>query len=621
MRAVIAAILEEGQKPIESEQIEAFVARAKLLRDEPPQITKAGPVVLIRCPIRPSEPSPIARESGVVVILDGTVDNRIELARELELSGSARDVTSERVIAAAYERWGEDAPARLIGELAFLLWDPRRRRLLAARDALGMRQLFFHPPSPGRGRMYFSSQLQMLQGSFHLSDLDQEYVADFLVDQVHVGPRTAFRSVRRLEAGSWLSLWEGKLEICRYWRPVEKLPHKYADPKESAEHFREVFREAVRRCLGTGGRAWAELSGGLDSSSIVCMAQEILQEEPQLAPDFGTVSFVWEETPQSDERRWIQPVVEKYGVVNDQLVCDDHFFDGALEAARYRSDPHFGLLCHPMYRKEERHLRSLGVDTLLSGSRAEAVVLAEGTPPVHLADLLRSGHFGTFFRTLSYWQTGTHKPLVNLAYSFGLRPLLRRDLYIRSIEDRGIVDPWIREDFARCFELRDRARKSILRPRFRSRAQGFQAEGLLRSEQMVVRGALEWSFEIRHPFMYLPLVELALQIPWEQKVEPALPKPLLRRALGEILPERVRQRRGALGPGPSAYKAYARRWAQIEPVVRSPVLASLGLVDQEKFYRAAEMIRFGASPKFGAFTTCLGLEYWLRATVGEDEVE
>lgn len=622
MRAVIAAIVgESGRQPIDPAEARALSARAKLPRAETPQLQNDGPLALIRIPIRPSEQEPIRSEIGARVVLDGTVDNRWELARHLGVTPShERDVTSEQVVVAAYERWGENAPSRLIGEFAFVLWDPRQQRLFAARDALGVRELFFIPPSSGRGDMRLASQLQMLHGSFQVSDLDEEYVADFLVNQVHTGSRTIFRQARRLPAGHWLSLREDELEVRKYWEPTEQAPYEFTDEIEAAEHFREVFQEAVDRCLRTGGRTWAELSGGLDSSSIVCMAQKVFRETADRGQGFGTVSLVWDDTPQSDERPWMQSVVEKYGLTNDQIVCDDLFFDGAYEASRYRSDPHFGLFCHPMFWEEGKHLESRGVTTLLSGARAEAVVLSESVPPVHLADHLRTGRIGMFFRELSRWQVSTQKPLVNLAYSFGLRPLLRRDLFLRSDEDRDPIDPWLRQDFVRRYGLRERARRSPTSRSFRSRAQGLQADHLLRSEQMITRGSLEWGCEIRHPFLYRPLVELALRIPWEHKIEPGVAKALLRRALGDLLPQRVRERRGTRGPGPSAYKAYARRWPRIEPVVRSSLLASLGFVDQDEFYRAAEMIRFGASSKFGAFTTCLGLEYWLRTAVGEDEV-
>jgi asparagine synthetase B (glutamine-hydrolysing) len=180
------------------------------------------------------------------------------------------------------------------------------------------------------------------------------------------------------------------------------------------------------------------------------------------------------------------------------------------------------------------------------------------------------------------------------------------------------VNPWVNESFARRMNFRDRVRATRVERRLRDIAQQLQYERLSRSEQMVHRGFSEWSCEIRYPFLYRPLVELALAVPWEQKVTPREGKLLLRRSMEGRLPDVVLTRQGSAGPGPAMYKAFAKRWASIEPVVRSSLLVSMGFLDRTEFTRAAEMVRFGMSQKFGAFASCLAFEYWLRAVTGEE---
>ena len=420
------------------------------------------------------------------VVVDGTIDNRAELAQDLGLEREPAGITGlERLIAAAYERWGSDFPKRLLGEFAFILWDCAERQLLAVRDVFGLRELFHRRCGD---QIQVASQLQMLVESPSPGDLDEEYVADFLVTQTSRGAMTPFKTVRRLESSHMLTVREGRLGTRQYWDPSQRPLIRHRDAEEAAEHFLAVFRVAVDRSLATGGRAWAHLSGGLDSSSIVCVAHEILRSAPGRLPDFGTISLVWEKTRQSDERRWLNCVVEEYGLKNIQIPCDDRFFDGASEAARYRNDPHFGLLFHPMGRAEVEHLRAAGVDTILSGSRAESVILAEQTPPVHLADYLRQFRFGTFWRELLRWQAGTKKPLANLALTFGFMPLLKRNYYPRSTADIGRLDPWLGKDFARRMDLRERARSRLTVKHSDSFAEGLQLERLARSEQMIPAG-------------------------------------------------------------------------------------------------------------------------------------
>lgn len=612
MRAAIGAIVHLDGGPVPVEDLELLAARARLPRGGGPRRLACEGAGLVAIPAFREAAAPLlAAGERFVVAVDGSLDNRRELAAELGLSPAAGDAA---LIAAAGERWGPEAAARLMGEFAFLLWDRAERRLVAARDDFGVRELFYRKEP---GRILFASQLQML-GRPSLADLDEEYVADFLTGQVSIGPATPFRSVRRLQAGHRATVVAGRVETRRSWDLAERPPLEYRTDAEYGEHFLAVFREAVERSLETGGKAWAELSGGLDSSSIVCVAEEVLQRHPERARDFATVSFVWDETPQSDEREWSEPVVRQYGLVNHQIRSDDLFFDDIAEASLYRSEPHFGIFTHPMFRAEVDLLREAGVEVLLCGSRAESVVLANLTPPIHLADHLRALRLGAFGRELLRWQRGTRRPLANLLLSFALRPLLRPGVYLRSSEDEGDLDPWVSRDFARRMDLGRRVRRRRTERRFRSLAQQFQYERLRRSEQMVYRGYHEWACEVRHPFLYRPLVELVFRMPWERKVGPEVGKLLLRDALGGRLPEKVRTRGGAHGPGPSAYKAYARRWPLIEPVVRSSRLVALGYVDAAELARAAELVRFGASQKFGAFTTCLAFEYWLRAVTGDD---
>jgi asparagine synthetase B (glutamine-hydrolysing) len=326
----------------------------------------------------------------------------------------------------------------------------------------------------------------------------------------------------------------------------------------------------------------------LRASSARAMAsswrlQEVLRRDSARPHDFATLTFVWDETPQSDERRWSDPVVREHDLVNHRLRGDDQFFDGAHEASLYRNEPHFGLLCHPMVRAEAELLRNARVEVLLSGSRAEPVVLPDLTPPVHLADHLRHLRLQAFVRELLRWQRGTHQPLLNLFLRFALQPLLKPHRSFGSSEEAPALSPWVDKSFARRMRLQDRVQAARAEKRFHSIAQQLQYERLCRSEQMVHRGFSEWSCEVRYPFLYRPLVEFVLALPWEQKVSPREGKLLLRRSLAGRLPEVVRTRQGGAGPGPSMYKAYARRWATIEPVVRSSLLVSMGFLDRAEF--------------------------------------
>lgn len=627
MRAVIGGIVNRDGGPIDQRELDLFAARARLPWGGKPRIQSGEGFGLVWIPAFPhgegiAAHADAGRFSGgerFVVFVDGTLDNRSELASELGLPpDAAAPRTEASLIAAALERWGAACAARLIGEFTFVAWDRRERRLLAARDAFGLRELFFK--DDGR-QIRIASQCCMILDRPALSDLDEEYVADYLAAQEPWGPATPFKAIRRLPSGHWLTVTRDRFEIRRFWEPGRPLL-RYRDDAEYAEHFRALFREAVERCLSTGGRVWADLSGGLDSSSIVCLAQEILQSDPSAAPDFATMTYVWDETPQCDERELALTVVEKYGLVNHQVKGDDRFFDGAYEEALYRNEPQHSIFCQPMMRDIAEMLRASSVPVLLCGTRAETVVLDDSMPPVHLIDLARGLRLNAFMRELMRWQRGTHVPLANIVLGCVLRPLFGKYDYLRSLRfmgNPGKPEPWVNREFARRMKLQDRARVLLPDNHFHGFAQRYQCEILMRTEQMMARGSMDWSCEIRHPFLYRPLVELALAIPWEEKMAPREAKLLLRRSLVGTLPERIRTRRGGAGPGPAMYKAFAKRWASIEPVVRSSWLVSMGYLDGAEFSRAAEQARFGAISSWVSFKSCLAFEYWLRAITGAAE--
>lgn len=642
MRAAIGAIVNRDGGAVANQELAALAARAELPWRGSPRLFGGQGCGLVWVPAIPGTAQPLAGgppdRSGVppdpagpstpsfvppaaerfTVVVDGTLDNRAELADQLGLPRAAAVPGGEPLlVAAACERWGAECPERLIGEFAFLAWDRRERRLLAARDACGSRELFFG--DSGR-QLRIVSQSSMIRGRPALSDLDEEYVADFLACQDSWGPATPFRGIHRLEVAHRLTLADGRLETRRFWHPDAGRRLFHGTDDELAEHFLAVFTEAVERSLATGGRVWSDLSGGMDSSSIVAVAADILGGDPARAADFATVTHVFRDTPQSDERELAQAVAAMHRVANHLVWCDDLFFGDVEEECRHRNDPHFGLLAQPMIRAITELLRASGVAVLLSGARSEVSVLPYPMVPLHLADLVRGLALPTFLRELRRWQRGTRRPLANLLAESVLTPLLPgRRRYFRPSGVGAGVDPWLDRQFVRRMDLSARAARSRADRRFPRVTQQQQYETALRTEQGMVRGRLEWSCEVRHPFIYRPLIELGLAIPWERQLAPDRGKLVLRRALAGRLPEAILARRAGSGPGPAMYKTFARRWPEIEPVIASSLLVSLGFLDRAELDRTAEQVRFGATERFANFLTCLAFEYWLRAATGEGQ--
>jgi asparagine synthase (glutamine-hydrolysing) len=552
-----------------------------------------------------------------VIALDGTIDNRDELSRSLadDLDREHRD-NSLHILLAGYRRWGLDLPRYLIGEFALLLWDEKEQVLLAARDPFGVRSLFYTVTDQG---IFLASQLRQLLDPAQLSleALDEEYIADFLVSRSPCGVRTAFDQIKRLRASHALLVSNEHVRTFPYWDLDDRDGKATLKESDYIEEFRHVFRQAVSLHLQTPGKVWAELSGGLDSSSIVSMAQTILTERGRPSSDLETVTFTWPESPQSDEREWAEEVLSKFRVKGHFLHGDGQFFSGAVEEARYRDDPHFGLLCSPLLKSEADLLKAAGVNALLSGARAESVVLQEDQEPFHLADLLKEFRIRGFLDATYRWQRYLRAPLSSILVAYVWRPLLDPRHVPRAWDNPAKIDPWIANEFRRRTDLSSRVSRTSGQRRFKRPSDQFQYELLRATEQSADLGYLGWSVEVRFPFLYRPLVELAFAIPWDVKIAPQRDKRLLREGMAGVLPERIRERRGWKSPTYAAFRTLARTWPAIAPLGEASHLVNLGVFDQDRWEAALHRARHGASGSFVALTSSMALEYWLRSFFGE----
>lgn len=256
-----------------------------------------------------SQTQPFVSSHGHVLCWDGRLDNREELISDLRnaLSRTSADVS---IVMAAYLKWGSDFLPKVVGDYAFSLWDPFAESLILARDFIGPRTLFYHA---AEDRIIWSTELaglvQVLRVPLELND---EYVAGFLTNLPEPG-LTPYKGIHAVPPGSVVTVTHGRIQTRRIWAPDPHREIRYRSDAEYEEHFRHLFREGVRCRLRIDGEVWSELSGGLDSSSVVCMAADLIKKGECGATGLQTVSMVFDEASKCDERRYIEPVEEKIG--------------------------------------------------------------------------------------------------------------------------------------------------------------------------------------------------------------------------------------------------------------------------------------------------------------------
>lgn len=551
----------------------------------------------------------IAGAGHCMLVFDGRLDNRKDLVAELRRGGIVPQSRDADLVQAAYGAWGDECASKLIGDFAFGLWDGSRRRLLCVRDPLGVRPLYFRVATDV---VCFATQLrQVLAASKDNSpSLDLEFIADRLVEGTEYADSstTPYRGVTRLKPGHRLIAENGRVRTERYWNWTAGCGDASRDHESYTEQFRQVFHEAVEARMRGSGPVWSDLSGGLDSSSIVSVAARHEKRRP-----LRTISVIFGQSRLSDERQWMKSVAEVRRVEEHTIDGDVHHpFSQLREAVGYWEEPHGAAAFFGVHQEYARLVAGvgIGVPILLSGIGAEAVVMSKSQVPVHLADRLRRGEFAGLWGELDHWQRALRVPLSNLILRYCVRPLLSGPLSCCDILPQ--VHNWIARPFARRWGLKERARKCHMPSARGGMADQWQVERIGSITGILLRGYLEKACDLRYPFLHRPLVELGLEAPWSLKEIPGEPKALLRRAMRGVLPDEIRLRSQNVSTGHAVYNGLRKEWPVLERIVASSVLVDLGVVDRERLLNALHLARQGHAFDLAGLGSTLTLDAWLQ---------
>jgi asparagine synthase (glutamine-hydrolysing) len=500
------------------------------------------------------EELPVANVTGdIVLTADARIDNRDELATALGFARVTSDMVSDSaLILAAYERWGEACLDRLLGDFAFAVWDKRRRRMFCARDPMGVRPLCYYM-SP-KVFAFASDVATLLCLSQVPSRINEVKIADHLVPIFEDPAITFYRDVFRLPAAHGLSVSASDSRLHRYWSLDPSREIRLRSDAEYAEAFRDHFTEAVRCRLRSAGPVGALLSGGLDSSSIVCTARNLLGADADPLRTFSAIfPSLREADARIDERRYIDAVIAQGGVEPHYVRADQcsplsEILWGQAEAIPapnlYMDEALFGAV------------RQSGTRVVLSGWDGDSTV-SHGLE--YLAELARTGRWWALrreSRALSRRISNRIATPRRIRREFGWRPLAPdfavrawRSLRGRRSDGLDIIGP-INPVFARRIGLPERVRSlsstgkrvgpTARHDHWRNLTSGLLVYGL----ELLDQAAGACSLEARYPFCDRRLVEFCLALPAEQKLQNGWTRAVMRRAMAGTLPQDVSARAG-----------------------------------------------------------------------------
>lgn len=555
------------------------------------------------------------RRSGLRLWADVRLDNREELISRLgadSLLEGDRPGDAELVLA-AYLRWGESCPERLLGDFAFALWDSRWRRLLLARDPLGVKPL--HYSRIGSLLCFASEAGQVLQHPAVPRRLDEVSVGDYLAGSYGDPGRSFFEAVRRLPPAHRLIATADGDRVERFWDLDPEARTVYRREEEYAERFRELLLQAVESRLPAYSPAVGVLmSGGLDSCSVAAAARQLLPAGS--SPALFAGSFVFDRLRQCDESEHIRAVAARLDLEVEPVRAERFpVFDP--EACPPQLDTPF-LAWEGCFQEMLRRARSRGARVLLTGHGGDD--LMAGSALVY-ADRLRRGDLRALAAVLRHAASRGRAWKWVLYHSLA-RPLLpgSADRILRRLSGRqpglGLPD-WIDPGFARRTGLAERL-EAAPTPRFRELARQSLYDHFRTAcwDQIVHwydRNAAGFGVEVRHPFLDRRLVEYLFSIPAGQLHRPGLAKPLLRRATAGLLPDSVRLRPDKTKLGAFLDLGLREQRHRIEPLLAAPVAVELGYLDGERLRHAFGRYQQGeVGEPLRALWYALTLEVWLR---------
>ncbi len=259
-------------------------------------------------------------EADLVLTADVRLDNRDELLRQLVVRPRRGSIiTDAELILASYMRWGTACPEHLLGDFAFAIWDARAQHLFCARDPFGVRSfLYYHLP----GRLFaFASEIKALRCRSDIPcDVNELKVAGYLVGQPLNANTTFYEHILRLPPAHSLTVTSNGLRMWQYWSPDPSRQIRFDSDRAYEEAFREVFDGAVACRMPSAYPVGTTLSGGLGSSPIACLARQRLVHDDERLPTF---SVIFESVPESNDRPYIDAVVEQGGI-EPHFVHGDH---------------------------------------------------------------------------------------------------------------------------------------------------------------------------------------------------------------------------------------------------------------------------------------------------------
>jgi asparagine synthase (glutamine-hydrolysing) len=559
------------------------------------------------------EKQPHVSPSGAVITWDGRLDNRSEIISELRdsLTVASTDVA---IVAAAYEKWGAICFAKLIGDWALSIWHPRERLVVLAKDPIGTKHLYY---SVEKDHVTWSTILDpLVLFAGRTFEICEEYVAGWFLSNFPASNLTPYVGIHAVPSSSSVLVRPGNHTVSKYWEfdPSKRIRHR-TDGEYEAQ-FRSALATAVQRRLRSDRPILAELSGGMDSSTIVCMADTIIASGAAETPRLDTVSWYDDSDPGLDERPYFTKVEEKrgrtgchidIGAIRQKEIGTQKSFTSGFEGDRFAATPSPHRELSEQFKQYLEYMMSRGHRVTLSGIGGdEATGGWVPTPTPELQNLLVTAQFFRLAHQLKAWAAKMRKPQHLLLWEAvrGFFPRL-------GVPTTG---PWlspgfVRRNHAALCSYPSRVKLLGPLPSFHDNINKLNA-----NRRCLARCGfrLELPRDTRYPYLDRDLLEFLYAIPPEQIVGVGKRRFLMKRALVGIVPDELLNRRRKAFVPREPNKDNLTVCSSLVEMGSRMVSSAIGIIDPDRFWEALQRTRHNQEAPSDALMRTMTLEFWLR---------
>jgi len=559
---------------------------------------------------------PMSNEDDTIwIVQNGEIYNYLELRSELSLQGHKFKTHSDtEVIIHLYERYGIACLNKLNGMFAFCLWDKKKRILFLARDRFGIKPLYYYLDDD---TFIFASEIKAILKKIK-PELNQESLNDYLTFQFCLGDKTLFKGIKKLLPGHRMVIKGRKLITDKYWKLDFNINSSHNEEFFS-DRLKVLLEDAVRLTLRSDVPIGAHLSGGLDSSTIVCYASSLLNSR------LKTFTGAFRVGKEFDETSYARIISRFANTIHQEIFLrPSDFIKSFQELIYFLDEPVAGPGAFPQYFVSK--LASKNVKVVLGGQGGDE---AFGGYIRYLIAYFEECIRGAIFQTQdrkkfvvtfesilpNLPQLKEYIPLLQYFWQDGLfgdmdkryLRLIRKDIEIKELICRDVFKSKSNySSFGAFCEVFNRPNLNSLI----NKMTNFDIETLLPALlQVEDRTSMAVSLESRVPLLDHRIVELVASIPPTIKYKGGQSKYIFRQAVKNIVPQEILNRKDKMGfPVPLSqwYKGPLKEF--VKDILLGRTTRKRGIYNTAKMQKLIDSERtFGR-----AIWGLLCLEMWFR---------